>query len=609
VTVEESDDLEVLLHHLRENRGFDFTGYKRASLGRRIRKRMADLGVDSFAEYRDLLEAQPDEFGALFDTILINVTSFFRDPELWDYVGATVLPRILEAKSDGRIRVWSAGCASGEEAYSLAILMCDAVGEERFRSEVKVYGTDADNAALTTARHARYPRRGVEGVVSPEHLDRYFERVDDDYVFRGDLRRSVIFGRHDLVMDPPISRVDLLSCRNTLMYFNAETQRRVLSSFHFALAPGGYLLLGKAEALVTRTNMFRTDDPKRHVFQRDGVSRVPRLLPPTPAPTPLTSGDRLMMASFDGSPIPHLIISGDGRLEFANRQARTLFAIGLSQVGRPLKDLEVSYRPVELRSRLDEVLSGRRAVTITDVEHTLPSGSTEYFDVQLLPLGQEGTGTAGISVLFTPTSRYKHLRDEAERFQRELESTYEELQSTNEELETTNEELQSTNEELETTNEELHSTNEELETMNEELQSTNEELETMNDELRERSIELDGLSSFLQMILGSLTSAVVVLNQSMAVLVWNLPAEELWGLRADEVEGSHFLNLDIGIAVDELAPPIRAVLNGSANDEQRELDAVDRRGRKFRCVVTIKPLQPAGERPDGVIIMMDRQPE
>src|SRR5262245_38647732 len=607
MTVNDNGDLELLLDHLRDSRGFDFTGYKRASLTRRITKRMQMVGVDSYTAYRDLLEAQPEEFAALFDTILINVTSFFRDRELWDYVASTVIPRVLEGKDDdATIRIWSAGCASGEEAYSLAILLCDAIGEERFRNQVKIYGTDADNGALTIARHARYPSRAVEGVVSPDQIARYFERVDADYVFRSDLRRSVIFGRHDLVMDPPISRVDLLSCRNTLMYFNAETQRRVLGNFHFALAHDGYLLLGKSEALVTRTNLFRIDDLKRHVFQRDGVQRPRRTPVPPPARAIPTSSDRLLGSSFDASPLAQLIVAADGRLVHANRQARTLFGIGLSQIGRPLKDLEVSYRPVELRSRLDEVLGGRRAVMISDTEHTLPGGGLEYFDVQLLPLGPDGGVAAGISVVFTPTGRFKRLREEAERFQRELETTYEELQSPTEALETTNEELQSTNEELETTNEELHSTNEELETMNEELQSTNEELEAMNDELRERSVELNELSSFLQIVLGSLSSAVVVRNAHMAVQNWNRQAEELWGLRADEVELTHFLNLDIGIQVDALGPAIRACLSGNSEIEQRQLDAVDRRGRSFQCQVTIKPLQPKAERPEGVIIIMDR---
>src|SRR5262245_59192250 len=173
---------------------------------------MNDVGSDSYAAYQEVLERDADEFAGLFDTILINVTSFFRDREPWTYLAESVIPRLLAAKPDeAPIRLWSAGCASGEETYTLAILFCDAVGEDAFRRRVKIYGTDADNDALTTARHARYPAASVEGSMSTDRIERYFERFDDQYVFRSDLRRSVIFGRHDLMMDPPISRVDFLS--------------------------------------------------------------------------------------------------------------------------------------------------------------------------------------------------------------------------------------------------------------------------------------------------------------------------------------------------------------------------------------------------------------
>ncbi|MDE3085453.1 MAG: PAS domain-containing protein, partial [Acidobacteriota bacterium] len=266
------------------------------------------------------------------------------------------------------------------------------------------------------------------------------------------------------------------------------------------------------------------------------------------------------------------------------------------------KDLQVSYRPIELRSLVDEALATRRPVTVPDVEWTTPSGQLEYLDVSVLPFDDEGV--AGVVVSYLQVGRYKQLRDDLERSQRELESAYEELQSTVEELETTNEELQSTNEELETTNEELHSTNEELETMNEELQSTNEELETANGELRDRSTALDQVNGFLESILSSLTSGVVVLTRDMAVRAWNAVAEDMWGLRADEVEGSHFLNLDIGLPVDQLRAPIRQCLTGGADAEELRLPALNRRGRAVECQVRVTPLRSEGE-VIGVILVMD----
>jgi two-component system CheB/CheR fusion protein len=233
------ESFEALLHYLRDSRGFDFTGYKRTSLMRRVRHRMDQAGYATFEEYLDVLQASADEFAALFNTILINVTAFFRDQEAWEFVKTDVIPRLVaERFPTDPIRVWSAGCASGQEAYTLAMLLADALGPEEFRQRVKIYATDIDEEALAEARTASFDARAVESVPA-DMLTRYFEKVNGRYVFHKDLRRAVIFGRNDLVKDAPISRVDLLVCRNTLMYLNAETQRNVLARLHFALAPAG----------------------------------------------------------------------------------------------------------------------------------------------------------------------------------------------------------------------------------------------------------------------------------------------------------------------------------------------------------------------------------
>src|SRR5437588_4626702 len=302
--------LEELLEFLRTSRGFDFSGYKRGSLGRRITKRMHSVGLDDYRSYRELLEAEPQEFVELFNTILINVTSFLRDGEAWQYLGDEVVPMLLDSRGqDAPLRAWSAGCASGEEAYSLAVVLCDAVGEDAFRQRVKVYGTDADEEALATARLGRYRASAVKGTLDSEQVERYFEADGDDMVFRKDLRRAVIFGRHDLVQDPPISRVDVLVCRNTLMYFNADTQRRILSNFHFALNDGGYLFLGKSEALVSRTGLFVPADHKRHVFQNERGARLGRSTfpPTTPQAGRAVPSDELGGLTFENAPVPQTV--------------------------------------------------------------------------------------------------------------------------------------------------------------------------------------------------------------------------------------------------------------------------------------------------------------
>jgi two-component system CheB/CheR fusion protein len=605
---EPNGGLEALLQYLKESRGFDFTGYKRASLSRRIQRRMQLAGIDDYAAYTSLLEANPGEFAELFDTILINVTDFLRDPDAWEYLSTDVIPSIVESRDPtATIRLWSAGTASGQEAYSLAVLLAEALGEDRFRDTVKIYATDADEGALTEARHARYPASSVVSAFGEERAARFFEIEGTTATFKADLRRSLIFGRHDLVQHPPISRIDLLVCRNTLMYFTADMQRRVLTNFHFALSQDGFLFLGKSEAMVTRSSLFEVVNLKQRVFRR--LPRGPLFRAPLPEPlaprdsAPLFSDiNDILRAGFEESPVAQVVIDPEGVVTAVNRHARSLFGLPIDSPGTFLKDLQISYRPLELRSLVDEVMATSRPTMVRDVEWNTPTNDQEWLDVSLLPVNLNSH--TGVLVTYSQVGRYKILRDELERSQRELESAYEELQSTVEELETTNEELQSTNEELETTNEELHSTNEELETMNEELQSTNEELETANGELRDRGSALDEANNFLESILASLRSGVVVLNREMTVRAWNRTSEDMWGLRADEVEGSHFLNLDIGLPVDELRTAIRACLNGSAEGEHQEVAAMNRRGRSITCAVSISPLRD-GDDVIGVILVVD----
>jgi two-component system CheB/CheR fusion protein len=256
------------LDFVKESRGFDFTGYKRSSIERRVAKRMGDVGVESYDDYLDYLQLHSEEFAELFNTILINVTSFFRDQAAWDFLAQDVMPALLVAHPpNAPLRVWSAGCASGEEPYTVAMVLVGAMGESAFRERVKIYATDIDEEALDFARHGAYLPRQVEDVPR-EALDRFFEQTDQRYVFRKDLRRCVIFGRNDLVQDAPISHIDLLVCRNTLMYFTAETHSQILRRFHFGLGDNGVLLLGKSEMLITNTDLFTPVDLRWRIFRK-----------------------------------------------------------------------------------------------------------------------------------------------------------------------------------------------------------------------------------------------------------------------------------------------------------------------------------------------------
>ncbi|MBD1919018.1 PAS domain-containing protein [Phormidium sp. FACHB-322] len=605
-------DFRTLLEYVRSNRGFDFTGYKQPSLMRRVTRRMQTVGITSFSNYTDYLEVHPDEFQHLFNTLLINVTAFFRDSAIWEALRTEVIPAILRAKADtDPIRIWSAGCASGEETYSVAMVLAELLGIEQFQARVKIYATDLDEDALTEARQATYSRHKIDGL-SETQLRTFFDRKDEIYTFSKELRRMVIFGRHDLVQDAPISKIDLLLCRNTLMYFNAETQGRILTRFHFALNDNGYLFLGKAEMLLTHSDLFSPVQLKGRVF-----TKVPRLtgrdrlliMAQTgheASPDNLPDQLRLLETAFDIGPVARIVLKHNGVLALANQRVRGLFSLSPQDIGRPLQDLELSYRPVELRSCLEEAYERRRPITLSDVAWQNSRGEALFLEVQIIPLFSRDNAILGASISFVDITQFKRLQAELEHANQELEMAYEELQSTNEELETTNEELQSTNEELETTNEELQSTNEELETMNEELQSANEELQTLNEELQRSSSDLNKSNTFLECVFASLKGGVAVVNRDLQVQIWNTKAEDLWGLRPEEVVGQYFLNLDIGLPVEQLRQPIRDCLTSAAvGSVELTVEAVNRKGRSLSCHITCTPLVNTKKQVQGVILIME----
>jgi two-component system, chemotaxis family, CheB/CheR fusion protein len=608
---ENHDTFEVLLDYLKRGRGFDFTGYKRSSLRRRITKRMQQHQIDSYSDYLDYLEVHPEEFAHLFNTILINVTAFYRDAPAWEYLATEIVPRIVSGKLPGEpIRVWSAGCASGEETYTIAIILAEALGWDEFRRRVKIYATDVDEDALAQARQALYSAKAVADL-PPGLLNKYFERVGIQYGFRAELRRTMIFGRHDLIQDAPIPRLNLVVCRNALMYFNAEVQSRVLARLHFALNDRGFLFLGKAEMLLTHTNLYTPVDLQHRVFTKVPVPHLrDRLLVlaqagSTDANNHVTRHVRLRDIAYDMVDVAQVVVDLDGNLALANKQARLFFGLHRRDLGRPFQDLELSYRPVELRSRIEQAYASHRSVRLVNVERPQPGQDVQFFDVAVIPLIDTEANLLGASVNFQDVTRYNRLHAELEKSKQELETAYEELQSTNEELETTNEELQSTIEELETTNEELQSTNEELETMNEQLQSSNEELQELNTELRHRTDELNRANAFLESILGSLSHVAVVLDRDFTILMWNERAADLWGLRADEVRGRSILGLDIGLPVEQLRSPVRALLNGEAAQREITLNAVSRRGKPILCWITCTPLIGSDHQVDGVILLME----
>jgi len=606
LSLEPGNEFENLIEYLRESRGVDFTGYKRPSLVRRVAKRCQELGIDNFAAYLDYLQVHPDEFPVLFDKVLINVTEFFRDANAWDYMRESIVPRIIAKQ--GQIRVWSTGTASGEEAYSVAMMLCEALGREQFLRRVKIYATDVDEEALNKARAGYFPK-DLESL--DEHLkNRYFEPQGVRFVFRSALRRVLIFGRHDLMQDAPISRLDLLICRNTLMYFTSETQARILARFHYALNDDGYLFLGRAEMLLTHSALFTPVDLKQRIFSK--VARLQlreRLMllaqsGSTEASNHVARQLRVRELATEGVPYAQLVIDALGVLVSANQVARRLFNIPPGDLGRPLKDLELSYKPIDLRTPIDRAFRERRASSSSAVEFASGDGQARLYDVHIGPLIDDDGSVVGTSASFIDVTQMTLLRAEVERSKQDVETAYEELQSSNEELETTNEELQSTVEELETTNEELQSSNEELETMNEELESTNAELQSINTDLRIRTEEVNKLNTFLRAITGIIDVGAAVLDAGSKIQVWNERASDLWGMRSDEVVGQGFFDLDIGLPSRDLRSMIRSVMRGNPAHDEATVEAINRRGKSARFKVSAYALSD-GQKSGGVVLVME----
>jgi two-component system CheB/CheR fusion protein len=531
--------LKDLLQELAEQRNFDFRGYKKTTLERRFRRRMFQLSLGGYGEYGEYIRKHPDEINQLLNTLLINVTEFFRDPPAWEILRHEILPPLLKRIKPGHsFRAWSAGCASGEEAYSIAILLAEHFGPRISDYDVKIYATDIDEEALNTARRGEYSTDAARRVRT-EWRDKYFHGQGLLRVNR-EIRRLVIFGRSNLAQDAPISHVNLLLCRNVLIYFDPELQKQILGRLHYALEPGGVLFLGKSESQLTNSQQFQRVNARWRIFQRianapaleERVERTEVGGEASPAHLSRTAREldglrqqqRYLLETLR---IGVFAISAENTITQHNTSAMTLCGLPPTNlIGRRLQDTDLYLRISDLGAQL-------QATRLNNESSRFPIrikiGSEEkLLEVTLRPLLDGKGQRSGTLIYLEDQTVQETLQTTVE----ELESTGEELQSANEELETTNEELQSTNEELETTNEELQSTNEELETTNEELQSLNEELETTNQELEERTKELDQVNSVYAQTLEKIRLPVMLVNQERHIEFWNTTALRLFGFKS-----------------------------------------------------------------------------
>ena len=522
--------LKELIQQLAEKRGLDLRGYKSTTLERRIRRRMFQLKAGSYHEYLESFARNPGEINDLLNTILINVTEFFRDPQAWEVLRKDIFPRICRGLRPGdSLRVWSAACASGEEPYSVAIMIAEYFGEKIQDYDIKIYATDIDEDALNTARRAEYPAKLLRRV--PAELRQKYFTGDKIARVRRDVRRLVIFGKSNLASDAPISHVKLLICRNALIYFDAATQERIMIRLHYALDPGGILFLGKSESQLRNTSLFHPIDPKWRFFERVGVTRHDtEIAMPEPVDEGLrakTNEELSLLKLYYNSLLQTIdpgIVVLDSRdvILIENPAALSLWRLtGKKLVGKHLSDSELAARCPELPAKIEATRPSNK-----EVQFECNTPGEQKIAITIRPIMTDhNKGRAGTLLYMEDVSPKEKLHTTMEA----LETTTEELQSANEELETTNEELQSTNEELETTNEELQSTNEELETTNEELQSLNEELETTNEEMDLRGKELDQLNARYSDTLENLPWPMMLVDRDQNILIWNSGARKLFG--------------------------------------------------------------------------------
>ncbi len=609
----ESDDGAVapdpafgrLLEKLHIEHNSDFREYKEGSLLRRIRRRMAQVRIDRVDDYITFLDRHPGEHTALLNVILINVTRFFRDVEAWDVLRDRVLPVLLEhATSTRSLRIWSAGCSSGEEPCSIAMLVADALGDDRDAYDVKIYGTDVDEDALATARTGLYRLEQIRDVPR-DVAERYFYSDGQAFRIRRDLRKWCIFGRHDLTQDAPLSHMDLLVCRNVLIYFDTELQGRLLPRFHYATRNDGFLFLGRSESLLSRSRHFVPIDFKWRLFQRvsSGGEDLPqpsafaareRLLRQVAQDEPAQLPTRAILESLTSAVI---VIDADETIVAWNAAAEALFEIpALSALGKKFRDLDVSYRIEGLRAHVEEVRSGHGRSQLPDIVFSRRSGDMTHVNLAIAALVDDRRRPTGVLIVGEDISEYGRLREELDRQAEQSATANEELQSTNEELETTNEELQSTNEELETTNEELQSTNEELETTVEELQSINAELGTLNSELERRTADLHRTETFHRAILDTLRPGLFVLDPSFVVTHWNGQAARMWGLQPDAATGREFFTLPIGAVTAAARDVLHAVRDDRRPARVADLGYTLPGGERRRATLDLSPIiSPNGE--------------
>ena len=612
--------LREMLTILRLKTGNDFTQYKRPTLLRRIARRIEVNELQDLDAYVDYIHNHPEEIGHLLRDLLITVTNFFRDADAFEVLEKEVIPALFEGKGpNDQIRVWSAGCATGEEAYSLAMVLAEYADRLVEPPKIQVFATDIDERAIVEARECNYPTTiGID--VSPERLRRFFNKFGDHYQIKKELRENVLFAVHNVIRDPPFSRLDLISCRNLLIYLNRSMQERVLEIFHFALRLHGFLLLGASESAEMTPPEFNPVDKKHRIYRRRDLAGRPQAAPllsdrwPIRLPEPHADGEIPISAGQlhqhvveQLAPPSVLVDENYDVVHLSAHAARYLQVSGGEPTHNILKlahpDLRLDLRSALMEARNRETRDGTRSRRVS----TRIDGKDRLVTIgarAVAPSVDDGRGLLLVtfeesndSGQAAPSSTNDQAElDAARELEEQLQRTKEQLRITVEQYETSTEELRASNEELQAINEELRSTTEELETSKEELQSINEELTTVNQEYKEKLEEVGRVNSDLQNLMAAIEIGTIFLDRSLQIKRYTPRAQELFNITTTDV-GRPLRHFTHQLEYPNLTDDADAVLR-TLHTIEREVHSQDDRWYLARLL----PYRTIEDKIDGVVL-------
>ena len=624
--VAESDQLSKIFLLLRSQTGHDFALYKRNTILRRIERRMHVHQVDEVADYVRFLQQSPTEIEALFRDLLISVTRFFRDPEACDALKHQVIPQMCSGRQDAdEIRIWVPGCATGEEAYTLAILLAEYIGETRRNYKIQMFATDIDTHALDVARLGVYPQ-SIVADLTPERLRRFFVKQENTYQVNKTIRDMVVFAAHNVIKDPPFSHIDLISCRNVLIYFEQSLQKKVLPLFHYALEPNGFLMLGMSETIGELQQLFEPVDKKLKIFRRHAgyhsqmalsfptapEDRATSPRPPMPAVSQPLESDSSAMAKFAEKTLfqqyvpPSLIVDEYYNIVHIYGRVRPFLDMPSGKPTHHLLELARDGLRMELRTCIHMALREGQTVRRDGVKIAAEQG-LQTVNITVQPLHYSGRQNRLVIVTFQDVE-YEAMAPEAMEItsvegnpivsllEQELKLTKERLQVTVDEYETSSQDLKSSNEELLSINEELQSTTEELETSKEEMQSINEELMTVNAELQNKVEELTQVNSDLDNLLMSTDIATIFLDINFCVRRFTPTISGLFKLIQTDI-GRPLTDITHNLRHVDLNAEVEAVLN-TLTPREKQVETLS--GAFY--LMRVLPYRAANNRIDGVVL-------